>query len=64
MDLTNVKNGLELNKIDFTNVKEEKPAVYTKNQSKKKPPNLICKLFQKVTEVSRNLNRELIGGPK
>jgi len=52
-DLTNVKTGLELDKMDFTNFIREKPPVSTKKQSKEKPPNQIRKLFQKVTDVSR-----------
>ena len=63
-DRTNIKNGFELNKIDFTHVAQEKPALLKKNQSAEKPPDLVCKLSHKITKVSRNRNREIIGGPK
>jgi len=55
-------------------IKEE--SIVSKNkQSKKKPPNQICRLFQTINELLRlmdtliqlkllNLNRELIGGLK
>ena len=52
-DLTNVKNGLELDKIDLTNVLEEKPLVSTKKQSKEKPPNQFHNLYKRVTDISR-----------
>ena len=52
-DLTYIKNGIELDKMDLTNFIEEKPPVSTKKQSKEKPPNQIRKLFNKVTDVSR-----------
>jgi hypothetical protein len=64
--LIEVKNGVSVkpDKRDLTNVIKEKHFISTKKQSKKKPPNQIWKLFQKIQDVSRNLNRELIGGPK
>ena len=65
MDIrTNTNNGLEPNRINLMHVAPERPAIFKKNQSKKKPKSLIGKLSRKITKVSQNLNREIIGGPK
>ena len=62
-DRNNIKERLQPDRIDFSRIIQEMPVVATKNRSKKKA-NLIYKLSQKASEISRNLNREIIGGPK
>ena len=57
-------NVLDHDRRYLANVIKEKSFVFKNKRSKKKPPSLIGKLDQKITKVSLNLNREIIGGPK
>ena len=74
-NLTYLINVLEPVRRYLANIIKEKSIVSKNKQSKKKPPNQTCRLFQTVKELLRlmdtliqlkilNLNRELIGGLK
>ena len=62
-DRKNIKERLQPDRIGFSCIIQEMPVVAAKNRSRKKA-NLIYILSQKASEIFRNLNREIIGGPK
>ena len=57
-------NVLDHDRRYLANIVKQKSDVFKSKRSKKKPPSLIGNLSQKITKVSLNLNREIIGGPK